>query len=63
MKDGWHKIAGYAVMVEDGKILLGLVGGGAVYPYRRSGYHWTSCEGLTVAAFRAGVARGIIIML
>ena len=65
MKNGWHQVLGYTVYVEDNLVLRGILGSGnaqrTAYPYRadRNG-GWNNCSGLTVSAFRAGVARGTI---
>ena len=65
-ENGWHKIAGYTVHVEDGKVKWGIRdhSGGAVYPYRWSDKLrcWVN-ESMTVDAFRAGVRRGTIAMM
>lgn len=66
MKDGWHKLLGYEVYVEDGKILHGVLGAGnsrrTAYPYRWTKDCWALETGITVSAFRAGVNRGTIKM-
>ena len=64
MKDGWHLIYGYRIYVENNRVMRGILGTGyrqcSAYPYRRSGSGWNQCCGVTVSAFRAGVARGTI---
>lgn len=67
INDGWHKIAGYDVYVEGGRVLRGTktdYNGYEVsaYPYRRNARYggWDNCSGLTVSAFSAGVRRGTI---
>lgn len=67
ISDGWHTISGYTVYVEDGKVIRGILGEGnaqrTAYPYRRARHGgWDNDSGLTVSAFRAGVARGTIQM-
>lgn len=68
IKDGWHKICGWEVWVEDGYVLRGTCGDRnnsriTVYPYRKaSDGGWDNCSGLSVNAFRAGVNRGTITM-
>lgn len=68
MKNGWHKVYGYDVYVEDGKILRGVdtdANGSQipVYPFRacRDG-GYTATGAITVNAFRSGFSRGTIIM-
>lgn len=65
IKDGWHVIAGYRVYVENGCVQHGLTSDGqrTTWPYRKSKYGgWDNDKGLTVDAFRAGVARGTVMM-
>ena len=66
-EDGWHRIAGYNVLVENGKIIRGTLGEGtsnyrAAWPYRLDTKNlcWNNCAGITPAAFRAGVKRGTV---
>ena len=67
-KDGWKTVYGLSVYVEGGRVIRGTLGacGGfeyrTAYPYRwdqRLGC-WTAAGGLSLAAFRAGVARGTV---
>ena len=68
IKDGWHNICGYSVYVEGGYILRGIdtdSNGGQipVYVYRASRHGgYDREERITPAAFRAGMARGTVIM-
>ena len=70
ISDGWHKVSGYDVYIEDGKILRGIKldhNGSQVtaYPYVKyngPGGGWTSCSGITVEAFRSRVKRGTAMM-
>lgn len=63
--DGWHKIKGYDVYIEGGRIIRGLSADGqkTTYPYRkcRSG-GWDNVSGISINAFRAGWRRGTIDM-
>ena len=68
MKNGFHKLAGYVVYVEDGRVLRGIRrdrNGYDVtsYPYRscKEG-GWDLDAGVTVDAFRAAVRRGTMAM-
>lgn len=65
MKDGWHKICGYDVYVENDRVLRGTKANGTLpaYVYRscKTG-GWYSNGGITVNAFRSGVRRGSIRM-
>lgn len=67
-RDGWHKLQGYDVYIENNQILRGLKtdrNGGEVtaYPYRLSRYGgWDNCAGISVDAFIAGVRRDTIIL-
>ena len=61
MKDGWHKVYGWDVLVEDGKVVRGLNSKGdlPLYPYVCSPYGgWDLCQYLSLVAFRKRVARG-----
>lgn len=65
MKNGWYKVLGYDVFLEDGFILRGILGKGnaqnPAYIYRRTkDGEWTKEERITEAAFRSGVKRGTI---
>lgn len=64
-KDGWHKIAGYEVYMEDGLIVRGMSDDRkrSVYVYRMSRLGgWDLEYNITPDAFRAGVRRGRIKM-
>lgn len=65
MKDGFHKIAGYDVYVENDKVLRGVSSDWTktTYVYRackKGG--WDCVRSISVDAFRAGVRRGTIKM-
>lgn len=65
MKDGWHKICGYDVYVENDRVLRGTKANGTLpaYVYRRvDERRWDNNCGITVNAFRSGVRRGTIRM-
>lgn len=65
MKDGWHKICGYDVYVENDKVLRGTKYNGTLsaYVYRRvNEREWANDYGITVNVFKAGVRRGTIKM-
>ena len=69
MKDGWHKICGYDIYIEDNKVIRGSLGSGLnyrpAYPFKHykgcSGWHNVAGE-LTVSAFRYGIKRGSVMM-
>lgn len=68
-KDGWHKIAGYEVYMEDGYIVRGTLGTGvnyrSAYVYRWCGapYNaWVREDSISPDAFRAAVKRGTVKM-
>ena len=67
MKDGWHKIQGYLVFVEDGIVKRGRTEGWnavATWPYRtsRTSSGWWLDDTMTVSAFSARVRRGTAMM-
>lgn len=73
VKDGWHRIAGYDVIVEDNCVIRGAITTrnawgytdiSVVYPYRigKNG-GFSNCTGITFAGFKSGVYRGTICML
>lgn len=68
ISDGWHKICGYDVYVEDDRVLRGVTddrnrGPRTTWVYRTSRHGgYESAGKVTVDAFRAGVRRGTIIM-
>lgn len=58
-KDGWHKVCGYSVYVENDRIMRGVKrddNGGLVsaYPYHRDKRNggWNECVGVKVDTFR-----------
>lgn len=65
VKDGWHKIKGYDVYIENGYVLRGTLGEGSSY---RPAYVYRACKDgsytsagkLSVDAFSAGIRRGTI---
>ena len=66
--DGWHKVAGYDVYVENGLIVRGTIGAGfdyrTSYPYvaAKDGGWDNASRQLTPEAFRARVRRGTATM-
>lgn len=63
VKDGWHKVYGYDVYVEDGKVNRAISNGVTAYPYRVSKYGgWDIDTHMTLDALRAGLSRGTMIM-
>lgn len=64
VKDGWHKVLGYDVYVEDGKVTRCLVSHGSghrtAYPYRDEPNCMSICIGISPDALRAGLKRGTI---
>ena len=68
ISEGWHKLCGYDVYVEDGYVVRGVTddwkqGLRTTWVYRASKYGgYDSAGKVTVDAFRAGVRRGTIIM-
>lgn len=73
VKDGWHRIAGYDVIVKDNCVIRGAITNrnswgytdiAVVHPYRiGKGGSLNNCTGITFAAFKAGVYRCKICML
>lgn len=68
IKDGWHKLAGYEVYVEDGYVIRGVVSEfhglsqHSVYPYERCIYGgWSKCTPLAIT-FTSRIRRGTLIM-
>lgn len=60
-KDGWTRIAGYTVYVEDGRVRRGVKNDGqeTSYPYIASKQGgWDLDQSMTPDAFRAKVRRG-----
>lgn len=68
IKDGWHKICGWDVYIEDEKILRGIRedrNGSPVtaFPYRRTkDGSWTSQSGIGYWAFISGMRRQTVRM-
>ena len=63
VKDGWHKVYGYEVYVEDGRVTRAISNCVTVYPYRASKYGgWDIDTHTTLDALRAGLSRGTIIL-
>lgn len=63
VKDGWHKVYGYPVYVEDGRVKRAVAKGVAAYPYRVSKYGgWDIDTYLSLDALRAGISRGTIVI-
>ena len=66
MTNGWHMIAGYKVLVENGQISRGIINPGwnertgYVYRANRTLKCWVNEPRISVDAFRAGVRRGTI---
>lgn len=68
IKDGWHKVYNYDVMIEDGIVLYGCDKDHTktVYPYRASCGGWNRVykeEKLTLNALRNGCRRGTIVLI
>lgn len=65
--DGWRTVGGYDCWVEDGKVLRAVIedadGRRTGYTYRADRVHggWDRCT-VTVAALRAGLRRGTIVI-
>ena len=68
MKNGWHKILGYDVYIENNKVLRGTLGEGSTYrtayPYKWDKTHrcWIKNVDVSVNSFRNGVKRESVIM-
>lgn len=68
MKDGWHTICGWRVLVDNNRIAMGTSGTDIkqkpIYPYRWSKTEncWVNIAPVSVAAFRTGIKRGTIQM-
>ena len=63
VKDGWHKVCGYDVYVEDGEVKRAISDGCTAYPYRASRYGgWDKDTHLSLDALRAGLSRETIII-
>ena len=65
--DGWHKVYGYNVLIEDGYVSRATDGAKPLYPYRKyrkfildSWYRIYKEEKLTLTALRSGMRRGTI---
>lgn len=65
VKDGWHKIAGYDVYVENGNVKRGVTADGqkATYPYRAGKYGgWDNDVYMSVDNFRRKANNGTAAM-
>ena len=64
MKDGWHTICGWRVLVDNNRVTMGIGGEKPIYPYRWSKKEncWVNVAPVAVAAFRTGIKRGTIQM-
>lgn len=66
VKDGWHKVYGYDVWVEDGWAVRGLGSDGRrpldIYTVsKNTGYDF--CDGVKLDALRRGIRRGTMELL
>ena len=62
-KDGWHKVYGYDVYVEDGMVKRAITNGVTAYPYRSSkNGGWDLDTYMSLDALRAGLSRGTIVI-
>lgn len=64
IKDGWYKVYGDEVYVEDGKVVRGVRSGVTCYPYEKTkDGAWRNISGeITLSAFRSGYKRGTKIL-
>ena len=63
VKDGWHKVHGYDVYVEDGEVKRAISDGCTAYPYRVSRYGGYDIDThMSLDALRAGLSRETIIL-
>lgn len=63
VKDGWHKVYGYDVYVEDGMVKRAISNGVTAYPYRASRYGgWDIDTHMSLDALRAGISRGTMVI-
>ena len=63
VKDGWHKVYGYEVYVEDGRVTRAISNGVTAYPYRACKYGgWNIDRHMTLDVLRAGMARETVII-
>lgn len=65
IKNGWHKLFGYDVYIEDEKIIHGVRedrNGSYVtsFPYRKYGNGWSSDVGISYWSFVSGARRGTV---
>ena len=61
VKDGWHKVYGIDVYVEDGMVKRAISNGHTVYPYRKCAYGgWDIDTYMSLDALRAGLSRGTV---
>lgn len=65
-KDGWHRLNGCPVYLEDGKIVRAMRKDEngewiTAYPYRKSkAGGWDNCTGITYGAFHTAFIRGTV---
>lgn len=64
VKDGWHRVYGHDVYVEDGRVLRGTTtdGQNTTYPYRWNGNCFVNVFGISFDSFRSGMRRNTIEM-
>ena len=63
VKDGWHKVCGYDVYVEDGEVKRAISDGCTAYPYRRSRHDgWDLDTHMSIDALRSGLLRDTVII-
>ena len=63
INDGWHKVYGFDVYVENGIVNRAISNGVTAYPYRASKYGgWDIDTYMTLDALRAGLSRGTMII-
>ena len=63
--DGWHNVYGSRVYVQGGRVVRGISSDGqcTVYPYRSSRWGGYDIDtSMTLAALRAGIRRGTVIL-
>lgn len=68
VKDGWHKVYRYDVLIEDGLVVRATDWTKPLYPYRKSlcGRGWDRIyteEKLTLSALRDGMRRGTMALM
>ena len=64
VKDGWHRVYGHDVYVEDGRVLRGTTvdGQNTTYPYRWNRNCFVNVFGISFDSFRSGMRRNTIEM-